>query len=392
MQANLGFPAHPNEIQFMVGFESRIQPLYCRPPIEDHLEGGILALAIRSPLVRGIGVNDGHRMVVTADRPSKFVAGISFVADDVLGQEAAISEPSLCQKRGCLVHIMDVPRRDVHGDGKFVLRITEDMGLVPPNVLSATFGVLLHRPTSVGVGGLPILSLLPAMRPCLDISAINGDGLSKVWQFGEHAPHHLAMHVLDRKESRELGEFGAEARERRLTRNLVGRIDTAGTGDVGIIIEEPNQGRDRFQAQSIVSYVAMPEDANIVSWPSTPHWAFELGEQFVVGEFREDCFKLCDNWWSLRLGTRYLTIGQSHREAHSFRWSGAVGVTSTRGSACLLEQAYYYDGSLSSIFAVIMGEIGTRYCEFSDEHEPFVWWLRAILEGSRSDRLEQNYE
>ena len=245
--------------------------------------------------------------------PEPFVR-IRRVADDIIRMESAVSNPSLPKQRCGLLNIMNVPSGDIDSKRQFVLGIAKDVYFVSPSVLFLSATVGLNYPARIGIRDFG----LATVRPRLNRSAIDGERLSKVRELLIKVLCQSTHDVLDGKSEGGNSELGAKARKGRLTGDFVGRIDATRSGDVGIVLEDTNEVRDRGEPQIVVGHVAAQKDFGIVSLGATSPWASKLGQEFFIGEFSKDSLKLGNYWWDLSIRREYSNIGGTHWEDTTF--------------------------------------------------------------------------
>ena len=268
----------------------------CPAPVDRSPFGGLLQPR-SGPLVRRIRVDYWVSPILPLDDPSQVVTGIASVADDVLRVESPIGIARLGQQRRCLIHVMEVASGDVHDQGQFVGRVGQDVNLIAPYELLVAIGVRLHDPPRVRVRGVAVLALLAAVRPAFDVCAVDGDRLPEVRKCLEHRPRQRAHDVLDQENESGPCKSATEAGERRLAGDSVGRGNATRGGNVGVVVQRPNQVRNGWQTQDVVGDIATPQNAGVVARASATPWAFEFRQEFLVRQGIEDCLKFSDDRW-----------------------------------------------------------------------------------------------
>jgi hypothetical protein len=334
-----------------VAFETPVQPLNGGAAVVDGLPLRSFDSLGVGFLVTRIRVNDGFSPILPLNQMTEFITGVASVADDVVGMELAIGESSLSQQDRGALHIRCVTLGNVNNHRQFIGGITEDVNLVTPYVLGLALGVLLHYPTSIGVRNFPRIGLTPflpgplgfpaglgSIRPSLDVGAVNGDRLAESRQGFVEIASQTPQDIFDGKSKGGPGQLGPKAGESRLTGDFFGTVNSASFGNVGIIVELPDQSGNGIQSQVVIDHVAVPKDCGIVSLGATSPGACELGNEFPVRKFMKDCLKLTNNWRELSISARYSIIKGDHREVTPSCWLGAVGADNTCGSALFIAE------------------------------------------------------
>ncbi len=315
MNPHLEPTPNPYSIETAVGLQSPIQPLNGSPTVVNHLPLRGLDSSSKCLPMAWIRVNDGFGAVSPLYYTPQSVTGVSRIADYVLGMESAVGIPGLPKQRGRHIHIVKITFADVYYQREFVLGVRKDMYLVTPNILLVALGVGLDHPASIGVRDLAIPSLA-SVRPRLDVGAVDGDGLPEVRERLIEPSGQATTDVPDQSAKPLTGKSSEETRERRLTRNLPRGVDTAGLGDVGVVVEGANQVVDRRQAQVVIGHETPPKNARIISFGATSPRAFELCQEFFIWKFIEDSPKLSNDRRDLSICKGKDTIFVGHREAH----------------------------------------------------------------------------
>lgn len=264
MKLHLGYAPTPHRIQLPVSLKPPVQPFNRRSAPVDHLPFGGLVRIGESSFVRGIGVDDGLRVVLSSDERPELSIRVRSVGKHVGRVEFAVSESRLRQQRPCHLGVVNVTGGDLDSPyGKLPSRVTKNMGLVPPYILLVAFCIGLDHSSSIRVGhcsrtrwttflAFPALlpSLLAAVRPCLDVRAVHSDRFTEAVEFLIHTPRKVAHNVGDLHSEGTLGQFRTKPTESRLTGDVVGGMDTADGDYPGVIRGGSERGQRPREAPS----------------------------------------------------------------------------------------------------------------------------------------------
>ena len=322
MNLNLLEPFNSDFVEGSVLFEPAKDPFDGNTPMICEFPSGGLKRQMLSIVL--ICLNNRLGTILLFYELTQFNARVTSIGQHTSGVKLAISEPSLPERAGGPMGVVDIGCCYIECQGEFIIDINHEMGTIAKPILLEISDGAFDRPSCVGICGWS----LGFVSPSPNISGIYSNIPAKAWKGSVTTPDHLPANILNQMSIFSACKFGHETRERRLTGKLGWGIDTAGLGNIRVVLEDTNQGRNGGQAQYVPNEVATPEYPSLIPW-STKSPVFVKGfEKFFIGQSLEDCRKFGnDRGLCIRKGYSIITVG--HREANPSCWLGDVGVNGT---------------------------------------------------------------
>ena len=128
--------------------------------------------------------------------------------------------------------------------------------------------------------------------------------------------------------------------ERATCRPFGGRVDATGRRQVRIIVERPNHGVRRRQAEAVLGHEALPKHLHGVPLGATARRPDEVGKQRLVFKSIKDCSQFSDDGWGL-LGLRPSgSLCEGHGKSTLPCGLGAVRHANAGRPRCYLDYLY----------------------------------------------------
>jgi hypothetical protein len=339
MNSNLVDTTHSETVQLPMRLESGKYPLNARAAVIDKLPLGIFGIRLNGSLVRRVSLNDWSAPKLLMNQMPERFTRIASVSNDIPRTKLAVDPTRLAQKYRGSIDISAVATHHVDCQRNLVGCIYQQRDLVSPSELLATVGILLGYPPGIVVRR----SLVRPVRPRLDISGIYGYRLSKVRQCAIELSSLSVEYLINLPFHTPLRQLREESRESRLTRNSIWRFNTASSGDVGVVMEKPDQIRNRRKPLQIIDDVATPKYLGIIPMRPTSRWPSECFNKFFVNirKLSQHCLDLLNHRRQWSLLTKCSNISVGHLEANPSFWLGVAGVLST-GDSSFTFSSYFY--------------------------------------------------
>lgn len=314
-------PLEPRETAFH-GLSLRVQSLP---------RNRVLPVAVpdHESLVASVHLDDGLRTVLALDKGEQVLTGVPGISHDISGVEPGHILPCLSQQERSPRHIAGVPWTDARSDGKLGFAVYHEVQLPSEYEFRLAVGVLLDRPSSHLVRGVG----LPTVHPALERGRVYRYSLGEPRCRRLIGQRQSPRHILDFVKILSGREPLKESAERRLVRNVIGRIYPAHLRHERVVMEGANHCPRGRTGQHVFRNETAPENLNRVSLGSTAHGAFRGCKKGRIVQAIENRLEFRHNRRGLNCYRASGMIGEDHGKKHLPVGKGPLGVDAPGGSA-----------------------------------------------------------